>query len=121
MRVEKRINNYGICSYVGLRSPQSEEGVHFKLQKVIKIAQEEGGSQHGLRFVMVPVRIDGFSSAWDFHRYCMAGRTTQKMAKQEPLIFLIFVPGKESMSSHVNPFSRVNMLIFPSRVLSSVI
>jgi hypothetical protein len=43
MRTQNRIKYYGICSYVGLRSPQTEDGIHFKLQRAVKIAQEVGG------------------------------------------------------------------------------
>ena len=55
MRSENRIKYYGICSYVGLRSPKSESGVHFQLQKAIQLAKSVGGSNHGFRFLMVPV------------------------------------------------------------------
>ena len=43
MRSLNKIRYYGICSYVGLRSPKTEDGVHFKLDKVIQIAKEVGG------------------------------------------------------------------------------
>jgi len=39
MRTQNRIRYYGLCSYVGLRSPKTEEGVHFKLQRAINIAK----------------------------------------------------------------------------------
>jgi hypothetical protein len=55
MRSQNRIKYYGICSYVGLRSPKTETSVHFELQKVIQFAKEVGGSDHGFRFIMVPV------------------------------------------------------------------
>jgi hypothetical protein len=55
MRTQNRIRYYGICSYVGLRSPLTEVGVHLKLERVVELAKEVGGQQHGLRFLMVPV------------------------------------------------------------------
>jgi len=57
MRTQNRIRYYGLSSFVGLRSPPTEEGVHFKLQKAIQIAKEVGGKDHGFRFLMVPVNI----------------------------------------------------------------
>jgi len=57
MRSNHKIRYYGICSYVGLRSPTTEAGVHFKLEKAVKIAKEIAGNNHGFRFLMVPVIV----------------------------------------------------------------
>jgi hypothetical protein len=70
MRAENRIKYYGLCSYVGLRSPKTEAGVHFELQKAIRLAKEVGGSDHGFRFLMVPVNPALFSLAWVLQRSC---------------------------------------------------
>lgn len=55
MRLINKIKYYGIASYIGLRSPPDEIGVHAKLQKMIEIAKKIGGDNHGFRFIMVPV------------------------------------------------------------------
>ena len=61
MRTQNIIRYYGLSSFVGLRSPQTEEGVHFQLQKAVQIAKQVGGKNHGFRFLMIPVKVNKFS------------------------------------------------------------
>lgn len=47
---------------MSLRSPPNEEGIHMSLQKMADIARKVGGEAHGLRYILLPVLMIGFSS-----------------------------------------------------------
>jgi hypothetical protein len=57
VRASKRIKNYGMCSFVGLRSPPDELGVHINLQSVCNMVKDTVGSDHGFKFIMLPLNL----------------------------------------------------------------
>ncbi len=57
VRNTKRIKNYGICSFVGLRSPPNEDGVHLNLQKICNFAKDCVGTNNGFKYIMLPLNL----------------------------------------------------------------
>jgi aryl-alcohol dehydrogenase-like predicted oxidoreductase len=66
-RQSGKIANYGLASWICFRSPASEKEIHLSLNKVVRLAEEVGGAEHGMRFVQLPVNImmpEAFIHKW---------------------------------------------------------
>ena len=55
-RKEGKLQFYGIATWNGFRQP-ADSGKHHSLVKMIEIARELGGEEHGLRFIQLPVNL----------------------------------------------------------------
>lgn len=55
--MKNKIRYYGVASFISLRSPPNEDGIHVELREIMNLAKKVGGDSHGLRFILVPVTI----------------------------------------------------------------
>ena len=66
-RQEGKIQNYGLATWNCFRSPPWEEGVYVSLEKIVKLAEEVCGADHGLRYIQVPMNTlmyEAYSCLW---------------------------------------------------------
>jgi aryl-alcohol dehydrogenase-like predicted oxidoreductase len=55
-RTEGKINHYGIATWNGFRVPPHQRGYH-GLERMIEIAKEVAGDEHGFRFIQLPFNL----------------------------------------------------------------
>lgn len=67
-QVEKgKIQNYGIASYSCFRVKPTEDKMHLSLEKVYRLAEKVGGSDHHFTYVQVPMNVmmpEAFVEPW---------------------------------------------------------
>lgn len=56
-RTEKKISYYGLATWTCFRVPPTAKSEFLNLQDVIKIAEEIGGTNHGFRFIQLPINL----------------------------------------------------------------
>jgi hypothetical protein len=64
---EGTIMNYGIATYSSLRVKPTEDKMHLSLEKVYKLAEKVGGSDHHFKYVQVPINVlmpEAFVEPW---------------------------------------------------------
>jgi aryl-alcohol dehydrogenase-like predicted oxidoreductase len=52
-----RIRAYGMATWVSLRSPPEETGIHTSIMKILEVAEKVAGKNHGLKYVQVPLNL----------------------------------------------------------------
>ncbi len=55
-RVEGKIKHYGVATWNGFRTGQNQAGYH-SLEKMVEIANEIAGANHGFRFIQLPLNL----------------------------------------------------------------
>jgi aryl-alcohol dehydrogenase-like predicted oxidoreductase len=55
-RKQGKLQFYGVATWNGFRE-QADSGKHHSLVKMIELAREAGGEDHGLRFIQLPVNL----------------------------------------------------------------
>lgn len=55
-RSKNKLNYYGMATWTCFRLPQNERE-YLSLEEMVKIAQEVGGKNHGLRFIQLPYNL----------------------------------------------------------------
>lgn len=53
---EGKIKMYGVATWNGFRIPADERGFH-SLERMVEIAREAGGAEHGFRFIQLPFNL----------------------------------------------------------------
>lgn len=92
-RSEKKIGNYGMASWICFRSPVLEKELHVSLEKVMKLAEQVGGKEHGMRYVQLPVNImmpEAFVHNWQ--EYKAAEHIFLNVAKELGLNVMVSSP-----------------------------
>lgn len=67
VKEEGKIKAYGLATWLSLRSPVSESQLHVSIEKILKLAEQVGGKNHGLEYVQVPINImmpEAFVHKW---------------------------------------------------------
>lgn len=62
-----KLQFYGLSTWLCFRAKPDEEKIHLSLQKVVELAQQVGGKDHGFRFVQVPMSVmmpEAFVEPW---------------------------------------------------------
>jgi len=54
-RKEGKIRSYGIATWGCFRAPPTDQGNHLSLEKVVQIAKQVGGNDHGFRYIQLPI------------------------------------------------------------------
>jgi aryl-alcohol dehydrogenase-like predicted oxidoreductase len=69
-RSENKIKSYGLATWIAFRSPVEEAHLHLSLEKVVKLAEQIGGPNHGMRYIQLPVNLimpEAFVQKWQEH------------------------------------------------------
>ena len=67
MRSENKIQFYGLATWNCFRVSPSNKNEYLGLQDVVKVAEEVGGSNHGFKFVQLPINLlmnESFTQKW---------------------------------------------------------
>lgn len=70
-RAQGKIQNYGMASWICFRSPITEPELHVSLEKAVKLAEEVGGKDHGMKFIQLPINImmpESFIHTWQEYK-----------------------------------------------------
>lgn len=66
-RSENKIKNYGLATWISFRAPHTEKDLHVSLERVVKIAEQVGGKDHGFKYVQLPINLmmpEAFVQKW---------------------------------------------------------
>jgi aryl-alcohol dehydrogenase-like predicted oxidoreductase len=55
-RREGKLAHYGVATWNGFRTPPNS-GAHHSLKRMVELAREAGGEQHGFHFIQLPVNV----------------------------------------------------------------
>jgi aryl-alcohol dehydrogenase-like predicted oxidoreductase len=55
-RAAGRLRNYGVATWNGFRVTEGERGYH-SLERMVALAREAGGDEHGFRFIQLPFNL----------------------------------------------------------------
>jgi hypothetical protein len=62
-----KLKNYGLATYSCFRVKPQEEKLHLSIEKVVRLAEKIGGSNHHLRYIQVPINVmmpEAFVEPW---------------------------------------------------------
>lgn len=54
---ENKIRNYGLATWSSFRLQPESERLHLSLERIVEIAKNVGGENHGFRYVQMPINI----------------------------------------------------------------